>query len=82
MSCPPELIHRQDSSHFEFTFLCLILAFSLHAPGLMEIYLLKLHKSNASEGNVSIYAYAGIMYGCWEGKGLSFRKALLRETSY
>lgn len=48
----------------------------------MEMYLLTLCKSNALEGNVSIYAYVGIMYGCWEGKGLSFRRALLRETSY
>lgn len=62
--------------------MCLVLTFSLHAPGLMEMYLLMLHNSNALEGNVSIYAYAGIMYGCWEGKGQSFRRASLRETSY
>lgn len=46
----------------------------------MEINLSTLQKSNTSEGSVSSYAYVGIMYGCWEGKGLSFRRA--RETSY
>lgn len=82
MSCPQRLIHRQDSSHLDFTFMCLILVFSLHAPGLMEMHLLTLHRSNALGGNIFVYAYVGIMYGCWEGKGLSFGKALLRETSY
>lgn len=48
----------------------------------MEINFSTLHKSNTLEGSVSSYAYVGIMYGCWEGKGLSFRRALLRETSY
>lgn len=69
MSCPSGLIHRQDGSHFDFVFMCLILTFPLHAPGFMEMSLLMLHNSNALEGNVSVYAYVGIMYGCWEGKG-------------
>lgn len=65
-------VYSQESPPFDFTFLCLILVFSLYALDLMEINLMSLHKSNTLEGNVSIYAYVGIMYGCWEGKGLSF----------
>jgi len=57
MYCPQGFIYRQESSHFDFAFLCLILVFSTHAPGLMEMYLLTLHKSNALEGNIFICAY-------------------------
>lgn len=38
MSHPQGFIHRSESPHFDFTFINLMLFFSLHAPGSMEMH--------------------------------------------